>query len=152
MEEVEETYNEPQAKFSTIGNLESAKRAFFNNQHDEFTKAIDQKEYKYMKCIYKYSSDYDNRPEFIARNFNRGLAKDLDDYRKYFMCVFRCIKKENNTYEYVSYWIVNTNDSIDKIIGSRYDDFEWNETDKTLFIEKFNKSNEESVISEDYVH
>jgi hypothetical protein len=156
-EEVEETYIDPVTKYSTIGNLENAKRAFFNNDYDGFIKEINEKPYKFFVCNYKYSSDFDGRPDFIARNLNRGFVKDLEDNKKYFMSVFRCVKKEEKVYDYKSLWIVNTNDEISSILGSRYEDFSWTEiTDdinKNTFFCDFKKQEEnDNIVSEDYLH
>lgn len=154
----DEVYTEPTAKFSTIGNLEKAKRCFFNNEFDGFVSDVNTKPYKFFKTIYKYSSDYDGRPEFIARNLNGGFSKDLEDLRKYFMCVFRCNKVGDKVYQYSGHWIVNTNDELSKMLGSRFEDFEWIEVntddDKNTFLNEFKKSPEDSetVISEEYVH
>jgi hypothetical protein len=157
IEQIEEIYNDPITKYSTIGNLENAKRAFFNNDYDGFVKEINSKPYKLFVCNYKYSSDYDGRPDFIARNLNRGFVKDLEDNKKYFMCVFRCIKKDDKIYDYKSLWIVNSNDQINLILGSRSEDFFWTEiTDdlnKNTFFTDFNKQeNNENIVSEDYLH
>ncbi len=151
-----ENYSEPTTKFSTIGNLEKAKRSFFNNDHPGFVSEINSKPYKFYKTSYKYSSDYDGRPEFIARNLNGGFSKDLEDLRKYFMCVFRCNNVGDKIYSYDGHWIVNTNDQLSTILGSRYDDFNWTEMvtdeEKNKFMEEFKKVDENKVVSEEYVH
>lgn len=158
-EEIEEVYNDPVAKYSTIGNLENAKRAFFNNDYDGFLKEIKAKPYKFYVSAYKYSEDLDERPEFIARNLNRGFVKDFEGSKKYFMSVFRCIKSttREKSYEYTSLWIVNTTDGLDKILGSRYDDFTWtqytDETNISSFFEDFKRKEEQdNLVSEDYLH
>jgi hypothetical protein len=155
-EQIDEVYNDPVTKYSTIGNLENAKRAFFNNDYDGFLKEVKSKPYKLFVCSYNYSSDFDGRPEFIARNLNRGFVKDLEDNKKYFMCVFRCTKQEEKVYQYKSLWIVNTTD-LNTILGIRYDDFTWSEiTDEfntNTFFQDFKKQEEnDNLVSEDYLH
>lgn len=156
IEQVEEVYNDPVVKHSTIGNLETAKRLFFNNDFDSFVKEIKQKPYKLYNCTFKYASDFEGRPEYIARNLNRGLCKEMDDYKKYLMCVFRCYQVGDRVYEYKSQWIVNTNDELSKVLGDRYEDFEWVEVasdSSDSFFEEFKKKQEsENLVTEDYVH
>ncbi len=153
----EENFNEPVVKYTTIGNLENAKKAFFNSDFETFKKELTSKPYKYYKCNYKFNDDYEGRPTFVARNLNNGFVKELDEFRKYFMVCFRCDEKEPNTkkYNYTSLWIVNTTDNIEKIISSRYDDFEWNEItiedSNNSFFDEFKKT-DDIYISEEYLH
>lgn len=161
--EIEETFTDPVAKFTTIGNLENSKRGFFNNDFELFTNELKEKPYKFYNVSYKYFDDFTGRPSFIARNLNRGFVKDLEDFRKYFFVVFRCKEISEKTYEYSSKWIVNTTDDIKNIIGERYDDFEWKEvnsadiTEFNNFINDFMKLEKDDedvpgLVSEDYVH
>lgn len=161
--EIEENYNDPVAKFTTIGNLENCKRGFFNNENELFISELKSKPYKFFDVTYKFSDDYTGRPSFIARNLNRGFVKDLEDFRKYFFVVFRCKEISEKTYSYASKWIVNTTDDIKKIIGERYDDFEWKEvnssgiTEFNNFINDFMKQDKTDedvpgLVNEEYVH
>jgi len=157
-EEIIEEYVENVPKFQTIGNLENAKRAFFNEEYDKFESDVLAKPYKFYTCYYKYSADYNGKPEFIGRNLNNGFNKQLEDYRKYLMCVFRCHKLINYMYQYTSLWIVNTPEDLSKIIGTIHDDFEWEELvteeSKKKFLNKFKKQEEtdSELISECYLH
>ena len=61
------------------------------------------------------------------------------------------------SYSYPSYWIVNSEDPLEKIIGSLYEDFEFteiNENGKDNFYIEFQKIKieDESLITEAYVH
>ncbi len=156
---MEEEYSDnefvaPIEKFSTIGNLENAKRFFFNGNFEEFQKEIKSKPYKFYCVNYKYNSDFDGRMDFIARNFNRGFVQEFENIRKYFMIVFRCNEVEPKVYQFTSQWIVNTNDTIETVIKSRYDDFDFQEItgehDITTFMDNFKKT--ENYLSEEYVH
>jgi hypothetical protein len=146
----DEEFTTPVVKEKTIGNLENAKRAFFNNQSEEFVKGLESKPYKYYKATYKYWDDYTGRPDFVVRNFNRGMIQNLEDYRKYFLVCFRALTVQEKTYQFESFWVFNVENAKD-LLGSFYDDFEWTEISLTDFTDKFNKSSNEYV-SEDYLH
>jgi hypothetical protein len=149
----EDNYEEPEKKFSTITNMEEIKRAFFNNDYQLFNELINNFNFKYYRADYKYSSEKDGAPEFIAKNLVKGFVRNLDDYRKYLMVCFRCYKNENNNYTYPSFWIVNSNDNIKDIIGSIYDDYIYvEENDITTFLKEIQKVDDESCIVESYVH
>lgn len=151
-------YNDPIEKFETITNMEDIKRNFFSGNYEEFNKLVKDHDFKLYNVNYKYASDKDGCPTFSAKNLVGGFVRNFDDFRKYFMICFRCIKNNTDpvTYNYPSLWIVNSNDDIKKIIKSLYDDFEFNEVinDKESFyknMEKMNSDNE-FLIAEAYVH
>ena len=145
--------------YSTIVNMEDIKRAFFNKDYDTFNVLIRQHPFKYYTANYKYASDYKGRAGYVAKNLLRGFVQGLDDYRKYFIVCFRCLKQTNDEYIYPSYWIVNSNDEINTILGSLYDDYEFNliedQTEITNLLKKMEKNqNEEddALIGEIYLH
>jgi hypothetical protein len=149
----EENYETPIKKFSTITNMEDIKRAFFCNDYELFNELIKQFNFKYYRAEYKYSSEKDGAPEFIAKNLVKGFVRNLDDYRKYFMVCFRCYKNKNNNYTYPSLWIVNSNDDIKDIIESVYDDYNYKEENNILsFLQHIQKVDDENCIEEAYVH
>lgn len=158
-EEEEETYEEPIQKFDTITNMEELKRAFFNNDYEIFESQLKNNQFKYFKANYKYNSDKDGAPEFLAKNLLGGFVRNFDDYRKYFMICFRCwkIDDEEIKYEYNSLWIVNSNEPIDNIIGNifwEYFDFEeLNDIDNFILdFKKINDLENTNCIGESYVH
>lgn len=147
--------------YSTIVNMEDIKRAFFNKEYDNFKDMIREHPFKYYTSNYKYASDNTGRPGYVAKNLLRGFVQGLDDYRKYFIVCFRCIltNKETNEYSYPSYWIVNSNDDIKTILGSLYDDYDFNlveeQNEITSLLKKMEKNeNEEddTLIGEVYLH
>jgi hypothetical protein len=146
--------------FDTMINLEELKRAFFNNDYDEFHKCIKDTTLKLYKAEYKFSSDKDKSPEYAAKNLLNGFVRSCDAYKKYFMICFRCWKSQNEiTYKYESLWIVNTMEPIAHVIGDFYTDFKFHAiTDIDSFVEEIKKLPEESVsneykcIGESYVH
>lgn len=152
--------NEVKPVYSTITNMEDIKRAFFSKDYDSARELIKQHPFKFYKADYKYSSDNDGRPCYIAKNLLRGFVQGLDDYRKYFMICFRCVlvNKEVSEYIYPSYWIVNTNDDFKTILGSIYDDYDFLEIKQDsldLFLKRMEKNeddNDDSLIGESYVH
>jgi hypothetical protein len=151
-EEEEDNYEIPKKSFTTITNMEDIKRSFFNKDYSLFKQLIKNFNFKYYRAEYKYSSDKDGSPEFIAKNLLKGFVRNLDDYRKYFIVSFRCYKNGNN-YNYPSLWIVNSNDDIKDIIESIYDDYVYKEdNDIDNFLNDFQKVEDESCIEELYVH
>jgi hypothetical protein len=144
--------------YSTIVNMEDIKRAFFNKDYESFNALIRQHPFKYYNVNYKYASDNTGRPAYIAKNLLRGFVQGLDEYRKYFIVCFRCLK-EDNGYSYPSYWIVNSNDDIKTILGSLYDDYDFNlveEQDEIANLLKKMEKNEneedDTLIGEIYLH
>jgi len=161
----DEAPKEEKPVFSTITNMEDIKRAFFSKEYAVACDLIKQHPFKVYKAEYKYSSDNDGRPDYVAKNLLRGFVQGLDDYRKYLMVCFRCIlvNKETNVYIYPSYWIVNSNDDLKTILGSIYDDyyfFEINQ-DLDLLLETMKKNedaiselsiDDDTLIGEVYLH
>jgi hypothetical protein len=121
----DEPIKEVKPVFSTITNMEDIKRAFFSKDYDAAYELIKQHPFRFYKANYKYADDNTGRPAFVAKNLLRGFVQSLDDYRKYLMVGFRCIQIEEKKYSYPSYWIVNSNDDLNIILGSVYDDFEF---------------------------
>jgi len=168
----QEDYTEPVKKFECITNMEDLKRAFFNNDYEQFNKAVRTEKFPLYIANYKYSSDNDGKPEFAARNLVGGFVRNLEDFRKYLMVCFRCIKVSNDSepskYEYISYWIINTNDNLKDVIGTVYEDFEFikvdnpdlnnpdlNNPDVDKFLELIKRSDENtesSLLVEKYLH
>lgn len=160
-DEDEEEIKEVKPVYSTITNMENLKREFFNKEYVNFRESMKQHPFKMYQANYKYASDNDGRPEFVARNLLRGFIQGLDDYRKYLLVCFRCILQdvENKKYSYPSYWIVNSNDDLSVILGSLYDDYEFSpielEEDKlNIMLEMEKKEQEENVslVGESYLH
>jgi hypothetical protein len=120
--EKDEEYIEKIKEYGTIMNLENAKRNFFAKEYDKFTKEINNKNLKFYLGKYNYSSHLDGNPEYMAKNLLRGFVRTFEDYKKYFMISFRCIKLDNGNYEYVSLWIVNTESSINEIVKDIFED------------------------------
>lgn len=155
-EQKEETYEEPVKKFSIITNMEDIKRAFFNKEYELFESLLKVHNFRYFTGIYKYSSDKDNAPEFMAKNLVKGFVRNLDDYRKYLLASFRCIKHENNTYTYPSLWILNSNNELKDILDDIYEDFIFEEVNiNEYFLGDFKKIDFDvrpDVLDESYLH
>lgn len=147
--------------YSTITNMEHIKRAFFSKEYNTSTELIKHQPFKFYKVNYKFSGDNNGRPAYVAKNLLRGFVQGLDDYRKYFMICFRCIliDKETNEYRYPSYWIVNTNDELQTVLGSLYNDYDFIavEGDDAISkllnrMEKNEDENDDALIGEVYLH
>ena len=155
-EDDEEDFTEPVKKFECITNMEDIKRAFFGGDYNQFLNLVQEHEFNLYVVNYKYASDKDGAPTFAAKNLVGGFIRNFDDLRKYFMICFRCFKHDNGTYTYPSYWIVNSHDPLQNIIGSLYDDFEF--VKSTCSEEDFYKAmykmnpDDENLVAEGYVH
>lgn len=154
----EESFEDPVKKFSTITNLEDIKRAFFNKEYDTFETLIKPHPLKYYRASYNYASDKDGAPEFVAKNLVKGFVRNLDDFRKYFITGFRCFSDVDESglkkYSYPSMWIVNSNDKLEDIIGSLYEDFTFSEeNDIDVFLWDFRKLDDvDNLLDEAYLH
>jgi hypothetical protein len=160
-DEEDESFEEVKKSYTIIHNMEDIKRAFFNKEYELFEELVKQHEFIYYRVSYKYSSDNDNKPDYVARNLLKGFGRALDDYRKYFLVCFRCVEVEPKKYEYNSLWIVNTNDDLKTVIGSFYDDFDFQlqtfdvENNINKFLEELRKKDmeiETNIIGETYIH
>jgi hypothetical protein len=159
-----EIVKEVKPVFSTITDMDDIKRAFFNKEYETFHTLVNNVSFKYYKATYKYANDNTGCPSFVAKNLLRGFIQNLDDYRKYLMVGFRCVSysDSNNVthYEYPSYWIVNSNDELKTILGSLYDDFEFNEITNDIekvinMLHKMRKNEDEmdnALVGEVYLH
>jgi hypothetical protein len=157
-EDDEDQVKEIKPTFSTITNMEDIKRAFFNKEYAQALELIRAHPFKLYEAKYKYADDNTGKPDYAARNLLRGFIQGLDDYRKYLMVCFRCIltEKETKTYDYPSYWIVNSNDDLKQILGSIYDDYDFIETSDISGVLKKMEKNEneedETIVGESYLH
>jgi hypothetical protein len=160
-DEEDESFEETKKSYTIIHNMEDIKRAFFNKEYELFEELVKQHEFIYYRVSYKYSSDNDSKPDFIARNLLKGFGRALDDYRKYLLVCFRCNEYEPIKYDYNSLWIINTKDDLKTVIGSFHDDFDFqlqtfdDENSMNKFLEEFRKKDLEvelNIIGETYIH
>lgn len=123
----EEISKEVKPTFTTVTNMEDIKRSFFNKDYDTFMQLVKPHSFQYFTSTYKYSSDNNGRPEYVAKNLLRGFVQVLDDCRKYMMVCFRChmVSRDPTEYTYQCYWIVNSCDPLQNILGPIYDDYEF---------------------------
>jgi len=140
---------------SKIGNLENVKRAFFSDHFDEFKNLIatQDPQFKYFSAFYIYGDDYNESPEFIVKNRNRGFSqlKLFENKRSYLLAKFVCYKHNSRTI-FESYWVVNSNDDLEKIMEEEYSNFEFIEVSTDFVLNKFLESDNENWISVDYIH
>lgn len=162
----DETYEDKKKVFTPITNLEPIKMSFFGGEFDEFVNQVKQHELLFYRVLYKYNSDKDGVPDFNAKNLVKGLVKPFEDQKKFFMNCFRCYKtpgtSETPTYEYKAWFIVNTKDSLNEVVGHIIDDFDLLVVDQSnldKFFEEMKKTTLDengdftnSCISEIYVH
>lgn len=151
-QEYQEEVVETRVKYPTIGNLENAKRAFFNNSFDDFKSGALAKQYKYYNINYKYNSDYDGKPDFIVRNAVGGIAKQFEDSTKYVFAVIRATK-EDGKIVITGKVIYNSTSEMNEVIGSIVDDFNWIEVtgdSVSDYLDDFKRN--DSLFKEDFVH
>jgi hypothetical protein len=152
--EKEEVYEEPKITIKTVCDLEEIKRAFFSKEYDTAFGLLKEQNLKYYRALYKYASDNDNKPDFIAKNLVGGFVRNLEDFSKYFLVCFRCYKNEN-TFNYPSLWIVNIDpeNTMQDVMGTLYDDFEFiDEKNIDEFLNDLQKKDEENLLLEKYLH
>lgn len=108
-----------------IGNLDSLKRAFSNKEYDDFKRLLEETPYKYYKGKYKDSSEFKGRPDFVIQNRNKGFiqSEELESKRAYLFVAFHCFKDDELHFE--SYWIVNTEDSLESLLGEDHSSFDF---------------------------
>jgi hypothetical protein len=160
-EEPEETHEDPVKKFTTFGNLENAKRALVAKEYDEFHNQLKLAPYQFYRVSYNTSSDYDGRPPYVAKNLIGGFVRELEDFRKYFFVVHRCVQPDLSVqhYEYTSLWIANTpsvSDVYESKHPDRYADFTFEQIDESgveQFLVDFRKTpdDNENVLAEKYL-
>ena len=151
-----EFIEEPKITIKTICNLDEIKRAFFSNDYDNAFELLKKYKFAYYRASYKYASDNNNKPDFIAKNLVGGFVRNLEDFSKYFLVCFRCYKNEN-AFDYPSLWIVNidTGNTIQDVIGTLYDDFEFvNDENIDEFLNELRKKSDtdENLLVEKYLH
>ena len=150
----DEGHEEKKVTYSKIGNLESIKRAFCNKEFESFETLIQTQNppFTLYSAEYNDSSEYDGRPEFILVNKNKGFVQSMDEYRPYFYIAFSCHKNDGKVC-FNSYWIVNTSDSLDKVLGSDYESFKFKQvTDVKEFVNTFKTGGNDNPISLAYLH
>jgi hypothetical protein len=154
--EEEDNYNDPIKKYSTITNMEDIKRAFFNKDYELFENLVKEHDFKYYSANYKYSSDKDGSPEYIAKNLIKGFVRNMDDFRKYFLTCFRCYIEGDKKYNYPSLWIFNSNDKLEDVLGNLYEDFDFLEINdgEDIFkkIRRTDYNESSNLLEESYLH
>jgi hypothetical protein len=142
----------PKFKDPLGGTLEGCKFAYFSKEdgkYEEFIETLRTTPFHFYRVEYKFSAEKEGSPDFAARNLNTAFASELDDCRKQFFCVFRCMRPDLSKKEYVytSFWIStvpaeNETDTtfpdIKTLIGSRYDDYRFTKvSDLDAFLADF---------------
>lgn len=155
----EVSYNDVKPKYECITSLETIKRAFFNPTSEEyasipFEKQILEHPFVFYKGIYKYSEDMNNKPEYIARNFNKSFVKRMEEYGKYVFAMFLCVKEsEHCEYKYESYILLNSTGAFEEFMLKDNDDISFEKIDVQTFLEHFKmNSNNPPIFDTLFVH
>lgn len=148
----DEGHEEKKVAYSKISNLEPVKRAFCNKEFESFETLIQTQNLKLYNVDYIDSSEFDGRPDFILVNKNKGFVQSMDEVRPYFYIAFSCYKKDGKV-NFKSYWIVNTNDPFEKVLGSDAECFKFEQlTDVKEFVTAFKTGGVENPVSLAYLH
>lgn len=156
----ENAYVDVKPKYETITSLETIKRAFFNPTNEDyvsmpFSSQITEHPFVFYKCVYKYSDDMNNKPEYIARNFNKSFVKRMEEYGKYIFAMFICAKVETPDstdiqYKYESYMLINSIGAFEEFMIRDNDDVLFEKIDVQTFLEHFKQDN--SIFDTLFVH
>lgn len=162
----EETFVEKKKTYPTFNNMEELKRSFCNDEMDTFHKLCREQKYLFFEGNYKYASDMNGKADYVAKNLVAGFVRNLEERRNYFFNCYRCYTNTNantntnsdadaNTYSYTSLWIVNTDSDLMEVTEGCVDDFVLTKVepgDLDRFLEKFQKSKEDNLLKEAYLH
>jgi len=156
----ENAYVDVKPKYETITSLETIKRAFFNPTNEDYVSApfasqISEHPFVFYKGVYKYSDDMNNKPEYIARNFNKSFVKRMEEYGKYVFAMFTCAKVEtpdstNIQYKYESYMLINSIGAFEDFMIKDNDDVLFEKIDLQTFLEHFKQ--EHTIFDTLFVH
>jgi hypothetical protein len=156
IEDDEKIYENEKKDFEVFTNLEELKRSFFSPDNEEyrpFETIINEYNFKFFETTYKYNVDMYKKPDYMASNLNNGFVQIFEDYKKYLFVCFRCFKNDDN-YEYKSYWLFNSPERIDIVLNNSIEDFKFEEIKFNNFIKNFKKMDENDInlINEKYLH
>lgn len=109
--------------------LDACKRLYNENKltdknffYTQFPTMFDKDGFSLYKSLYKYSDDLVGRPDFVNKNFMRGIVQRMDDSRKY---LFACLVLYEDTKELVGYWIMRGSQPIVEVFEEFLDDNTW---------------------------
>ncbi len=149
---------EKKAAHSKIGNLEPVKRAFSNKTYDEFEALLKKQSppFRYFVADYVDAADFEGKPDFIIVNKNKGFIQSdpLEGNRNYLFVAFSSFTdhSQNDRLVFRSYWIVNSNDSLESLLEGDYESFKFTECDLATVVEGFRTGGSETKISLNYLH
>jgi len=136
--------------------MEVIKRVFFNESIEDFTNLCSNYTFQYYHLRYRFASDNDMKPKYIAGNLVGGLVKQLEEFKQFLFGVARCEVSlhpgNGTTYLYDFYTILNTQHNIQDVLGSLLDDYLIEEIELKTIGEQFPKRIDEMVIAEKYLH
>lgn len=146
--------SEKKVTYSKIGNLEGVKRAFCNNDFDAFKTLVKNQtpSFKLFTADYAYADEYQNKMDFMLQNKSKGFVQMMDDFRAYYFITFVCFKKDGKV-NFKSYWIVNSNDSFETVLGSDHESFKFTPVENVdEFLDAFKTGGVEEFVSLNRLH
>lgn len=151
--------DEERTRHTKIGSLDPVKRGFMNKEKpEEFREALEKQSppFRYFVGEYLGSVEFEGKPEFVISNRNKGFVQSdiLDKKRNYLFVAFSCSidHANNNRLVFRSYWIVNSNDPMEKLLEDDYSNFNLTETDLSTIIEGFRSGGPGQLIGLSYLH
>jgi len=138
-----------------IHQLDEDDRLLFENLDDQFRSEMSRHNLKLYRCIYNDLIPFDEDKIYIHSNLNTGFDSMFKSLSKYLFCCFRFNKNVlTDNCSYISYWIVNSPDGIEGVIGddcSMFDIEEIKYSDIDFFLSSFKKCDTDLVLSEVYI-
>lgn len=125
----------------------------FHDLKTQFLSTYKRLKVNLIKARYYDKSKFSEDWKFKFVNLNNGFAKEFELFKDYLYTCFRLsVDPETQECIYESWWIVNSSDGMDTILGSDYEYFEWTEiSDLDKFLLEFMKSNDPKYIAESYI-
>lgn len=127
----------------------------YDSLKDQFLATYKRFNLNLVKARYYDKSKFSEAWKFKFVNLNNGFSKEFEPFKDYLYTCFRLsVDPITNECIYESWWIVNSSDSMDKIMGSDYSYFEWTdicESEKEQFLLEFMKTKDSKYLAESYI-
>lgn len=126
----------------------------FSNLDEQVKFCLTEHPFKLYKAVYREKNVYDENNSYLHTNLNSGFAGIFSELKDYMYACFRlAVNPLDGTCLYNSWWIINSELSIEEVLESDSILFEFTEvpSDKIVeFIQEFRRSSSQSVLDETY--
>lgn len=127
----------------------------FNNLKEQFLDSINKSPVKLYKARYYDRSIFSENWQFKFINLNSGFAREFEELNdNCFTCFRLSIDPETKECIYESWWIVNSIETLEFILGDDYKYFIWTDfsEERQIFTTEFMKQENPKYLSEVYLH